>query len=81
VLGAQEGGGGGERGGGGGDVLGTTQSSPESVQGGQQVVATEGGSDLPFTGLAAVPLIVLGLALIVAGGMLYRSARRDPAGA
>ncbi len=38
----------------------------------------ESRSELPFTGLAAVPLIVLGLGLIATGAMLYRSARRAP---
>ena len=76
VLGTQQGGGEG-----GGQVLGSTQASPDSVQSGQQVAATQGGSNLPFTGLAAVPLIVLGLGLIVTGTMLYRSSRREPSGA
>lgn len=77
VLGTQQGGNAGS------DVRGTVQSSDEAaaVQGGQQVAATEGGSDLPFTGLAAVPLILVGLGLIVAGTMMYRSARREPSGA
>ena len=76
VLGTQQGGEG------GGQVLGTTQSSGAApVQGTKQVSATESDSNLPFTGLAAVPLIVLGLGLILAGTMLYRSARREPAGA
>ena len=63
-------------------VLGTSQSSPGSVQGSQQVAATQSDQgELPFTGLAAVPLIVLGLGLILLGTMLFRSARRDPSGA
>jgi hypothetical protein len=78
VLGAQQGGG--ED---GGQVLGTTQQQPsgatqpsgDSVQGGQQVVATEGGSDLPFTGFAAVPLIVLGVGLMVGGLVVRRRTR------
>ena len=75
VLGTQQGGEG------EGDVAGTTESSPNPVQGGQQVVAAQSDSNLPFTGLAAVPLIVLGLGLIAAGMMLFRSARREPSGA
>ena len=70
----------------GDQVLGRTQSGGgpgpgDSVQAGPQTVAAEGGSELPFTGLAAVPLIVLGLGLIATGAMLYRSARRAPTGA
>lgn len=69
-----------------GNVLGTTESSPSAtspgaVQGSQQVVATQGGSSLPFTGLAAIPIIILGLALLGAGAMMYRSTRQTPSGA
>ena len=85
VLGEQRGGGGGggENGPGGGDsdVLGATEQSPGvggAVQGSQQVAAADSGDSLPFTGLAAVPLILLGVALLGAGAMLYRSARRAP---
>ena len=81
VLGTQQGGEG------GGDVRGTTQegttpSGSGAVQGSQQVVAAESGnSSLPFTGLAAVLLIIVGLGLIMLGMMMYRSARQDPSGA
>ncbi len=80
VAGTQEGT---PRGGGGGQVAGATQSSGDAVQSSQQVAAAQqgDGSNLPFTGLAAVPLIVLGLALLLVGGMLYRSARRGPSAA
>ena len=61
-----------------GEVLGETQSSPSAVQGSGQVAATQGGSSLPFTGLAAVPLILLGLALLGSGLLLLRSTRRAP---
>ena len=82
VLGTQQGGEG------SGDVQGTTQSDGTTpsgsgaVQVSQQVAATEGAkSSLPFTGLAAVPLIIVGLGLIMLGMMMYRSARQDPSGA
>jgi hypothetical protein len=84
VLGQQEQGGQGGQGGQanpGGNVLGTTQSSPGAVQGSQQVVATQGGSSLPFTGLAAIPIIILGLALLGAGALMFRSTRQSPSGA
>ena len=86
VLGEQRGGGGGENGPGGesADVLGATEASPGvggAVQGSQQVAAADSGDSLPFTGLAAVPLILLGVALLGAGAMLYRSARRAPSAA
>ena len=60
---------------------GTSQSSPGAAQGSQQVVATQGGSTLPFTGLAAIPIIILGLALLGAGALMFRSTRQSPSGA
>ncbi|MDQ4049531.1 MAG: hypothetical protein M3131_09165 [Actinomycetota bacterium] len=86
VLGKKEGDGNGPS----GQVLGTSQSNPDAVQGSQdavrgsqQVGATQDQAqgDLPFTGLAAVPLIVLGLALVGGGTMLYRSARQQASAA
>jgi hypothetical protein len=66
-----------EQGGGNEAVLGAEQgSSPGSTaQATRQVAATESKNELPFTGLAALPLIVLGLAMLGGGGVLYRSAR------
>ena len=90
VLGQQQEGGPGDEGqpgsSQGGNVLGTTESSPGAVspgavQGGQQVVATQGGSSLPFTGLAAIPIIILGLALLGAGAMMWRGTRQSPSAA
>ncbi len=76
VLGQQQSGGGDN-----GRASSATPSSDSPVQRSRQVVATKGGKSLPFTGLAAVPLIVLGLGLIVVGTMLYRNVRREPTGA
>jgi hypothetical protein len=69
-------------------VLGQTEQSNNgsgaAVRGSEQVAATQsgsgggGGSELPFTGLAALPLVLLGVGLLAAGGMLYRSSRRTP---
>ena len=59
-------------------VLGETQSSGGGAQATRQVVATKADSKLPFTGLAAIPLVVLGLGLIGTGMMLFRSSRRAP---
>jgi hypothetical protein len=70
--------------GGGGDVLGEEDSggdvTPEetdtedNAQVAQQV---ESGDTLPFTGFAAIPVVLAGVALIGAGLMLRR---RSPAG-
>ena len=66
VLGVQEGG--------GGD---TNDNGPGAVQATRQVSVQEEGS-LPFTGLAAIPLILMGVGLL-ASGMVLR--RRLPDGA
>ena len=59
-----------ENGGGGG-------SSPEaSVQPARQFESTNGGS-LPFTGFAAIPVLVLGLGLLSAGLIVRRTNRDD----
>jgi len=59
----------------GGPVLGTSENgSPSDTNAPEQVVATSNEDSLPFTGLAAVPVLLLGLAL-VAGGLLV--ARRS----
>ncbi len=38
----------------------------------QQVVASSGGDELPFTGFAAIPIVVIGAMLIAAGALLRR---------
>ena len=75
VLGEQEddggnGGGGGNRGGNedDADVAGAQESD---VQATRQVSVQEEGS-LPFTGLAAIPLILLGIGLLASGLVLRR---------
>ena len=46
----------------------------------RQVAATEDqGGKLPFTGLAAAPIIAIGLALLLAGAVLQRRNSRDSA--
>jgi hypothetical protein len=44
----------------------------EAAQAPVQVQVAEGGDELPFTGLAAIPIVLLGAALIVAGALLRR---------
>jgi hypothetical protein len=46
-----------------------------------QVSAEAGGDSLPFTGLAAIPLIAGGVGLLGVGAALRRSARHEQAGA
>jgi hypothetical protein len=52
-------------------------TAPEA-QAVRQVAATEDqGGKLPFTGLAAAPIIAIGLALLLAGAVLQRRTSRD----
>ncbi len=71
ILGVQEGGGG-DTGGGGGDVAGAEEGNGQGeVQATRQVSVQEEGS-LAFTGLAAIPLILLGIGLLASGLVLRR---------
>jgi hypothetical protein len=57
----------------GGPVLGTEEASnPGDANAPEQVVATTSEDSLPFTGLAAVPILLLGLGLVTAGLVVAR---------
>ena len=58
-------------------VLGKDPRDPAAatVQEEQQVAT--GGSELPFTGFLAIPLLVVGVGFLVAGGMLRSRAGSD----
>ena len=70
-------------------VQGETDTSPNPSLGGaageqdqqpaqaapQQVVAASGGDKLPFTGFAAIPIVIIGAMLIAAGALLRRRTR------
>ena len=43
----------------------------------EQQVASSGGSELPFTGFLAIPLLVVGVGFLVAGGFLRSRAGSD----
>jgi hypothetical protein len=51
---------------------GEAGENDEAAQAPVQVQVAEGGDELPFTGLAAIPIVLLGAALIVAGALLRR---------
>jgi hypothetical protein len=54
---------------------GTETTAPDVIneaQPARQVQATSAEKELPFTGLAAIPIIVSGIALLVAGAVLRR---------
>jgi hypothetical protein len=65
----------------GGKVLGGQTGGDDSggggdVQGAQQVVVNSSGSGLPFTGFAAMPLLLLGVGLLTAGVVGRRVTRQ-----
>jgi hypothetical protein len=51
---------------------GEAGANDEAAQAPVQVQVAEGGDELPFTGLAAIPIVLLGAALIVIGALLRR---------
>ena len=56
----------------------TTSSSPTAAAQPARQVSASQASELPFTGYAAIPLLLMGLALLAAGLVLRRSTRRAP---
>jgi hypothetical protein len=65
---------------GGGESLGGNDEQA-GVEATQQVSANAGGNSLPFTGLAAIPVIAVGAGLLGVGAVLRRGARRGEANA
>ena len=61
------------------DVLGSEPDGDAQVQEEQQV-ANSGGSELPFTGFLAIPLLVAGVGFLVTGGVLRSRAGGDKTG-
>ena len=63
------------------DVLGsdTPAAKGPRVQEEQQV-ASSGGAELPFTGFLAIPLLIVGVLFLVAGGVLRSRAGRGQTG-
>jgi len=57
-------------------VLGKDAKPAANVQEEQQV-ASSGGSELPFTGFLAIPLLVVGVGFLVGGGFLRSRAGSD----
>jgi len=63
------------------DVLGSAApSAPRSTIQEEQQVASSGGGELPFTGFLAIPLLIVGVLFLVAGGVLRSRAGRGQAG-
>jgi hypothetical protein len=59
-------------------VLGSEPTGAAQVQEEQQVAT--GGSELPFTGFLAIPLLVLGVVFLVTGGVLRSRSSGDKTG-
>jgi hypothetical protein len=57
-------------------VLGKDPKPAGNVQEEQQV-ASSGGSELPFTGFLAIPLLVVGVGFLVAGGFIRSRSGSD----
>lgn len=75
VLGSEEtSGGGGDE---GGSTEGASDESAPAVQEERQVASSGGGEDLPFTGFLAIPLLIVGVMLLVAGGLMRTRTRAD----
>jgi len=53
------------------------QQGTQGVQAQRQVAAAATGKQLPFTGFAAIPLLIAGLALLVTGLVLRRRTAGD----
>jgi hypothetical protein len=66
-----------QTGGNNGNVLGNEeQPAPAATQEANQVAATTSSGSLPFTGLAAIPIIIVGVGLLGTGLVMRRSTRR-----
>ena len=59
-------------------VLGSDPGGGAAVQEEQQVAT--GGSELPFTGFLAIPLLVVGVAFLVTGGVMRSRSSGDKTG-
>lgn len=61
---------------GGGDEAAGGDEAP-AVQEERQVASSGGGGDLPFTGFLAIPLLIVGVMLLVAGGVMRTRTRAE----
>jgi hypothetical protein len=61
----------------GGGTLGSEDQAPQAAQEANQVAATTSSGSLPFTGLAAIPILFVGVGLLATGLAVRRSVRRS----
>jgi hypothetical protein len=59
------------------DQGGNAVAGAEDTQETRQLAVEAGGEELPFTGFAAIPVLLMGLALLTAGFMLRRRSTGD----
>ena len=58
-------------------VLGSNPGGGDNAVQEEQQVANSGSGELPFTGFLAIPLLVVGVAFLVTGGMIRSRAGSD----
>ena len=58
------------------DTLGKDPGDPLAAVQEEEQVASSGGSELPFTGFLAIPLLVVGVLFLVGGGVMRSRTRR-----
>ena len=61
-------------------VLGSEPGTGGSAIREEQQVASSGGSELPFTGFLAIPLLVVGVVFLVTGGVIRSRSSGDKTG-
>jgi len=54
------------------EVAGADDEAPADTQDTRQLAVEQGGQELPFTGFAAIPVLLMGLALLTGGFLLRR---------
>jgi hypothetical protein len=57
----------------------TTSGTPAAKPAQQAAATTTSGETLPFTGLAAIPILLIGLGMLVLGAVIARRTRRGTA--
>ena len=62
------------------NVLGSDKPAASANVQEEDQVASSGGRELPFTGFLAIPLLIMGVGFLVAGGVMRSRTRRDETG-
>ena len=59
------------------DVIGSQEPLAAPAVQEEDQVASSGGAELPFTGFLAIPLLIVGVLFLVAGGVMRSRTGRD----